>query len=88
MVLSPERHGLAVASGKGKTSTKTPSDIQRLGDALYLSTDKVAESCKSEQNEPQNGQCPGAARLSALPHAFFFAEKDGAVMQPNNATNL
>ncbi len=43
MALSLERHGIAVAGGKGKTSGKTPQDIQRLGDAISLSTRKVDE---------------------------------------------
>ena len=49
MALSPERHGIAVAGGKGKTSTKTPSDIQKLGDALSLASDKVSELVRASR---------------------------------------
>ncbi len=43
MAINPEVHGLAVAGGKGKTSRKTPTDIQTAGDLLALSPEKVED---------------------------------------------
>jgi hypothetical protein len=43
MAVNPEVHGLAVAGGKGKTSRKTPLDIQTAGDLLDLSPEKIEE---------------------------------------------
>jgi uncharacterized protein len=41
MALSPQRQGIAVAGGRGKTSSKAPSDIQMLSNAFSLSLEKV-----------------------------------------------
>jgi len=43
MAVNPEVHGLAVAGGKGKTSRKTPTDIQTAGDLLALSPEKIED---------------------------------------------
>jgi hypothetical protein len=39
--LSPEEHGVAVCGGKGKTSRKTPSDIQYVGEKWGFSQETI-----------------------------------------------
>jgi len=82
MALSPERHGIAVAGGKGKTSTKTPSDIQRLGDTFSFSTDKVAELVRASRMSAKVDNALVQDGYQLYHHAFFFTEKgEWAVVQ-------
>jgi hypothetical protein len=82
MAVSPQRHGIAVAGGKGKTSTKAPLDIQKLGEAFSFEPQKVNElvraskmSAKVEISLVQDG-------YQLYHHAFFFTERgDWAVVQ-------
>ncbi len=39
--IDPERHGLLVAGGKGRTSRKAPAELSRAGDLLGLADSKV-----------------------------------------------
>lgn len=39
--LSPEEHGVAVCGGKGKTSRKTPSDIEAVGEKFGFSQETI-----------------------------------------------
>ena len=82
MALSPERHGIAVAGGKGKTSTKTPSDIQRLGDTFSFSTDKVAELVRASRMSAKVDNALVQDGYQLYHHAFIFTEKgEWAVVQ-------
>ncbi len=82
MALSPERHGIAVAGGKGKTSGKTPEDILRLGDALSLSTRKVGELLKASRMSAKVDSALVQDGYRIYHHSFFFTEKgDWAVVQ-------
>ncbi|OYT58341.1 MAG: DUF763 domain-containing protein [Candidatus Aenigmatarchaeota archaeon] len=43
IALSPQEHGIAVLGGKGKTSRKTPQEIEKAGDIFSLSSKKINE---------------------------------------------
>jgi uncharacterized protein len=82
IALSPERHGIAVAGGKGKASTKTPSDIQRLGDSFSISSDKVADLVRSSKMCAKVDNALVQDGYQLYHHAFFFTEKgEWAVVQ-------
>lgn len=82
MALSPERHGIAVAGGKGKTSTKTPSDIHRLGDAFSFPSDKVADLVRASKMSAKVDNALVQDGYQLYHHAFFFTEKgEWAVVQ-------
>lgn len=40
-ILSPEKHGIAICGGKGKTSGKTPSEIADIGEKFDFSEDQI-----------------------------------------------
>lgn len=72
MALSPERHGIAVAGGKGKTSGKAPSDIERLGDAFSLSGAKVKELTRASRMSAKVDNALVQDGYQLYHHAFFF----------------
>jgi hypothetical protein len=82
MAISPERHGIAVAGGKGKTSGKAPSDIQKLGDAFSLSPRKVDELIRASRMSAKVDNALVQDGYQIYHHAFFFTEAgDWAVVQ-------
>jgi hypothetical protein len=82
MALSPEKHGIAVAGGKGKTSTKTPTDIQRLGEGFSMASDKVDELVRASKMSAKVDNALVQDRYQLYHHAFFFTEKgEWAVVQ-------
>jgi hypothetical protein len=82
MALSPERHGIAVAGGKGKTSTKAPQEIQRLGEAFSFSPQKVDELLRSSKMAAKVDNALVQDGYQLYHHAFFFTERgEWAVVQ-------
>ena len=82
MAVTPERHGIAVAGGKGKTSTKAPADIQRLCDAFSFSSDKVANLVRSSRMCAKVDNALVQDGYQLYHHAFFFIEKgEWAIVQ-------
>jgi len=82
MALSPERHGIAVAGGKGRTSGKAPQDISRLGDALSLSDRKVDELLRASRMSAKVDNALVQDGYQIYHHTFFFTENgDWAVVQ-------
>jgi hypothetical protein len=82
MALSPDRHGIAVAGGKGRTSTKAPQDIQRLGEAISLSPSKTEELVRASKMAAKVDNALVQDGYQLYHHAFFFTEKgDWAVVQ-------
>jgi hypothetical protein len=82
MALSPERHGIAVAGGKGKTSGNAPQDILRLGDALSISARKVDELQRASRMSAKVDNALVQDGYHIYHHALFFTEKgDWAVVQ-------
>lgn len=82
MALSPERHGIGVAGGKGKTSGKSPQDIQRLGNVFSISPQKVDELVRASRMSAKVDSALVQDGYQIYHHAFFFTEKgDWAVVQ-------
>lgn len=88
--LKPEYIGIAIAGGKGKTSRKTPMEIEKFGDIFNFSTSKIEEliynsriTAKVDNSAIQDGY--------NLYHHVFFLTEDGlwSVIQQglNNETN-
>ncbi|NPV62775.1 MAG: DUF763 domain-containing protein [Methanotrichaceae archaeon] len=49
MALKPGRHGLAVAGGKGKTSTRAPEEIRRLSAAFSLTSSRSEQLVRASR---------------------------------------
>ena len=82
MAITPERHGIAVAGGKGKTSTKAPADIQRLCNTFSFSSDKVANLVRASRMCAKVDNALVQDGYQLYHHAFFFTEKgEWAVVQ-------
>jgi uncharacterized protein len=82
MALSPQRQGIAVAGGKGKTSRKALSDIQMLSDAFSLSPEKVSGLVRASRMSAKVDNALVQDGYQLYHHAFFFTEKgDWAVVQ-------
>jgi len=82
MALSLDRHGIAVAGGKGKTSAKAPQDIQRLGEAFSLSPRKVDQLVRASKMAAKVDNALVQDGYQLYHHAFFFSEKgEWAVVQ-------
>jgi hypothetical protein len=87
--LDPTMHGFAIAGGKGKTSRKTPSEIEEIGENFSLSTSKIEDlqyssrmAAKVDNTAIQDGH-------SLYHHVFIFSESGKwAVIQQgmNSAT--
>ena len=80
--LDPQEHGIAVAGGKGRTSRKTPAEIEKMADLFSLSTKKTENliyasrmSAKVDNTCVQDG-------YQLYHHCFIFTEKGNwAVVQ-------
>jgi hypothetical protein len=82
MALSLDRHGIAVAGGKGKTSAKAPQDIQRLAEAFSFSPQKVDQMVRASKMSAKVDNALVQDGYQLYHHAFFFTEKgEWAVVQ-------
>ena len=82
MALSPERHGIAVAGGKGRTSGKTPTDIQKLGKAFSFGPEKIAELVRASRLSAKVDNALVQDGYQLYHHAFMFTENgEWAVVQ-------
>jgi hypothetical protein len=88
--INPLEYGIAIAGGKGKSSRKTPNEIQEIGEKYNFSTKKIEElkysskmAAKVDNTAIQDGH--------NLYHHNFFISEDGfwGVIQQglNNDTN-
>jgi hypothetical protein len=75
MSVSPERHGIAVAGGKGKTSGKTPSEIQALGEAFSIPSRKVDELVRASRMAAKVDSALIQDGYRLYHHAFFLTER-------------
>jgi len=88
--INPEDNGFAIAGGKGKTSRKTPSEIEKISEIYNLSTSAVKKlqyssrmCAKIDNTAIQDGH-------NLYHHVFIFSESGmWAVIQQgmNNETN-
>jgi hypothetical protein len=82
MALSPERHGLAVAGGKGKTSGKAPADILACAESFSLPSCKADELVRASRMSAKVDNALVQDGYQLYHHAFFFTERgDWAVVQ-------
>ncbi len=82
MALSPERHGIAVAGGKGRTSGKAPADIQEHAESFSLPLCKVDELVRASRMSAKVDSALVQDGYQLYHHAFFFTERgDWAVVQ-------
>lgn len=73
--IKPEEHGFAIAGGKGKTSRKTISQIEEIGETFSFTDSKIKElqyssrmSAKIDNTAVQDGH-------QLYHHVLFFTEK-------------
>lgn len=64
-----------MAGGKGKTSAKSPEDIQRLGDAFSIAPRKVDELIRASRMSAKVDSALVQDGYQIYHHAFFFTEK-------------
>lgn len=82
MAVSPQRHGIAVAGGKGKTSGKTPADIQRLGEVFSFGPEKVSELIRASRMSAKVDNALIQDGYQLYHHTFMFTENgEWAVVQ-------
>jgi hypothetical protein len=72
---------IKVAGGKGKTSRKTPQDIQNLGYALGIGEKKIQEYTKASRLSAKVDNALVQDGYQLYHHAFFFTKKGWAVVQ-------
>ena len=75
MAIDPERHGIKVAGGKGKTSRKAPEEIRKACEIFNLSTKKSEKLVYSSKMSAKvdNSAIQDAYRL--YHHVLIFTEK-------------
>jgi hypothetical protein len=72
--IDPEKHGFAIAGGKGKASRKTPEQIEQFGDKFNFSTNRINDlkyssrmTAKVDNTAVQDGH-------NLYHHVFLFSE--------------
>lgn len=80
--LSPEEHGVAVCGGKGKTSRKTPQDIEEVGVKFDFSEEAIQDLTYTSRMTAKVDNTAIQAGYQLYHHAFVITE-DGkwAVIQ-------
>jgi hypothetical protein len=71
-VLTPEKHGVAVAGGKGKASTKAPEEIEALGERFGLSDEQVNHLRYTSRMSAKVDNSAIQAGYPLYHHAFFL----------------
>jgi uncharacterized protein len=80
--LSPEEHGVAVCGGKGKTSRKTPSDIEAVGEKFGFSQQTIDELTYTSRMAAKVDNTAIQAGYQLYHHAFLITkEEKWAVIQ-------
>jgi len=72
--IDPNVHGLAVCGGKGKTSRKTPLEINEVGDKFGFSESKIEEMRYASRMSAKVDNAAVQAGYQLYHHAFFVAE--------------
>jgi hypothetical protein len=75
--LSPQEHGVAVCGGKGKTSRKTPSDIQSAGEKWGFPQETIDKLAYASRMTAKVDNTAIQAGYQLYHHAFLVTE-DGA----------
>ncbi len=80
--LSPEKHGIAVCGGKGKTSRKTPTEISQIGEKFGFSEDQIQALKYTSRMTAKVDNTAIQAGYQLYHHAFLLTEnKKWAVIQ-------
>jgi uncharacterized protein len=80
--LTPEEHGVAVCGGKGKTSRKTPSDIEAVGEKFDFSQETVDNLTYTSRMTAKVDNTAIQAGYQLYHHAFLITkEEKWAVIQ-------
>lgn len=80
--LTPEEHGIAVCGGKGKTSRKTPSDIEKAGEKFGFSQSTVDELTYTSHITAKVDNTAIQAGYQLYHHAFLITkDQKWAVIQ-------
>lgn len=80
--LTPQEHGLAVCGGKGKTSRKTPFDIQSVGEKWGFSQETIDELTYTSRMTAKVDNSAIQAGYQLYHHAFLITkEEKWAVIQ-------
>jgi hypothetical protein len=75
LAISPEKHGIVVAGGKGKISRKAPEEIEKKGELLSLSNNKIEILKYSSRMSAKVDECCVQDFYSLYSHSFIFTEK-------------
>ncbi len=80
--VNPEEHGITICGGKGKASTKGPTEIAQAGERFNLSTDTISKLQYASRMSAKVDNTAIQAGYPLYHHAFFLTE-DGkwAVVQ-------
>ena len=82
MAIDPEEYGLVVTGGKGATSRKAPSEIERFGEVFSLSSKKIENLKYSSMMSAKVDNSCIQDSYQLYHHSFIFTEKgDWAVVQ-------
>ncbi len=80
--ISPEQHGIAVCGGKGKTSKKTPGDIEAAGETFGFSEQTIQNLTYDSKMTAKIDNAAVQAGYQLYHHAFLVtAEGKWAVIQ-------
>jgi len=72
--IDPEEHGFAIAGGKGKTSRKTPNEIEKIGEKYNFSTHKIEELKYSSRMAAKVDNAAIQDGHNLYHHVFLFTE--------------
>ncbi|MCW4005937.1 MAG: DUF763 domain-containing protein [Candidatus Bathyarchaeota archaeon] len=73
--LSAQTHGIVVCGGKGKTSRKTPSDIEKTADKFDFSQDQIRELTYTSKITAKVDNTAVQAGYQLYHHAFFISQE-------------
>jgi hypothetical protein len=71
-ILKPEKHGVAVAGGKGRASTRAPEEIRALGGQFGLSDEQINHLCYTSRMSAKVDNSAIQAGYPLYHHAFFL----------------
>jgi len=74
-VLSPTEHGIAICGGKGKTSRKTPSDIQTVGEKWGFCQESIDDLAYASRMAAKVDNTAVQAGYQLYHHAFLVTEE-------------
>ena len=85
----PEKHGFALAGGKGKTSLRTLFEIERISDVFGFSTKKIEELQYSSRLSAKVDNCLIQDGFDLYHHVFILTETGvwGVIQQGINYEN-